>query len=234
VNRAQFASRYAAAFRSFLDDRTERSLRIAYELGREAVKLDLSLLDVAAAHHDVLADALARSGRDAADVATASGDFLIESLSAFEMVQRGVPEAQRAMASERRRSRMLRRLSDLLADESLALGEADSLEEILRLVAENARELTNARTCSVETTVKRLRGAIVAEASPDAATPDRSASALAGDVLRVPLLALDGSALGWIQVAESEHGRFTSVDEALLTQVAQMTAATIERVLAYE
>ena len=42
---------------------------------------------------------------------------------------------------------MLRRLSSFLADASLALDASDSLEEVLQLVAEQARELIEAGCC---------------------------------------------------------------------------------------
>jgi hypothetical protein len=44
---------------------------------------------------------------------------------------------------------MLRHLSTLLADKSLAVGDSESLEEILQLVAEQVREMTDARCGSV-------------------------------------------------------------------------------------
>jgi hypothetical protein len=45
---------------------------------------------------------------------------------------------------------MLHRLSTFLADASLALDAPGSLEEILQLVAEHARELVGAARCRVE------------------------------------------------------------------------------------
>ena len=63
------------------------------------------------------------------------------------MVQRGIREVHEAAALERRQADLLRQLSNFLADASLALGASDSLEEMLQLVAEQARELTRAETC---------------------------------------------------------------------------------------
>ena len=75
----------------------------------------------------------------------AAGDFFLESLSTFEMVQRGFAEAREAALLERRQTEMSRQLSTFLADASLALDASDSLEEMLRLVAEQARELVGRR-----------------------------------------------------------------------------------------
>jgi hypothetical protein len=44
---------------------------------------------------------------------------------------------------------MLRQLSTLVADESLATGDRESLEKIVQLAAEQAREMTDARCSSV-------------------------------------------------------------------------------------
>lgn len=83
----QFGAAYALGFENYLLDRDENSLHAAYELGRKAVAAQLSILDLASIHHDVLAAALGRAehGR-AQSVTEAAGDFLLQSLSAFEMV----------------------------------------------------------------------------------------------------------------------------------------------------
>ena len=57
------------------------------------------------------------------------------------MVQRGFGEAREAARFERRQTELSRQLSSFLADASLALDASQSLEEMLRLVAEQAREL---------------------------------------------------------------------------------------------
>ena len=63
------------------------------------------------------------------------------------MVQRGFGEAREAARLERRQTELSRQLSTFLADASLALDASDSLEEMLRLVAEQARELVGADCC---------------------------------------------------------------------------------------
>ena len=80
-------------------------------------------------------------------VTRAAGDFFLESLASFEMVQRGFREATEAARLERRQTEMSRQLSTFLADASLALDASESLEEVLRLVAEQARELVGAECC---------------------------------------------------------------------------------------
>jgi hypothetical protein len=144
-----FRAAYASALGDYLRDPTESSLRVAYELAREAVGLHLSVLDLAVAHQEALQSALAGASHAAEvqRVARAAGDFFLEGLSTFEMVQRGFREARQAAWLERRQTELSRQLSGFLADASLALDAEDSLQEMLRLVAEQARELVDADCC---------------------------------------------------------------------------------------
>lgn len=145
----RFRTAYASAFIDYLLDPGETTLSVAYELGREAVGRQLSVLDLAIAHQEAQLSALL-DGSDPAEmqqVVRAAGEFFLESLSSFEMVQRGFREAREAVLLERRQIEMSRRLSSFLADASLALDASNSLEEMLRLVAEQARELVGADCC---------------------------------------------------------------------------------------
>ncbi len=144
-----FRALYGPALQSYLSDPSERSLRPAYELGREALSRQLSVLDLAVAHQEALLLTLgeASGSAETQHVTRAAGDFFLESLSAFEMVQRGLGETREAAWLERRRAEMVRQLSGFLADVSLALDASGSLEEMLRLVAEQTRELVGAECC---------------------------------------------------------------------------------------
>jgi Phosphoserine phosphatase RsbU, N-terminal domain/GAF domain len=145
----EFRERYKRAFKGYLTERDEGALSAAYELGREAVGQDLSVLDLAATHHDVLLSTLEDAARadDPEAITRAAADFFIESLSAFEMVQRGLREAREAAMVERRNAVILRNLSTFLADASLGLDAAGSIDEMLQLVAEHAREVIGAECC---------------------------------------------------------------------------------------
>lgn len=141
----RFRSSYASALADYLHEPSERLLRVAYELGRRAVSRQLSVLDLAVAHHEALLSALSGTSRSA--VTRAAGDFFLESMSSFEMVQRGLVETRDAARHERRQTEMARQLSTFLADASLALDASGSLDEMLQLVAEQARELVGAECC---------------------------------------------------------------------------------------
>lgn len=151
MNSHVFSTSYAAAMYDYVLSASESTLRAAYELGRAAVSRKLSLLDLVAVHQEVLLSEirLSADASEAESVAQAATDFLLESLSAFEMARRVYGEAQEAAAVERRQVEMLRQLSNFLADASLALNASESLEEVLRLIAEQTRELIGANLCVV-------------------------------------------------------------------------------------
>jgi hypothetical protein len=144
-----FRAAYASALADYLRGPSEHSLRTAYELGREAVGRHLSVLDLAVTHQETLLSALTEvsGAAETQHVTRAAGEFFLESLSSFEMLQRGFEEAREAARHERRHTQMSRQLSTFLADASLALDASASLEEMLRLVAEQARELVGADCC---------------------------------------------------------------------------------------
>jgi hypothetical protein len=229
---ATFRVAYFAALRSHLDDPSEATLRTAYELGRDAVAGKLSVLDLAAVHHNALAAALSNepNAAGAEQIIRAAADFYIESLSAFEMVQRGFREAREAAQLEQRHAVLLRQLSNLLADASLAFDASGSLEEMLRLVAEQARELTRAKRSRVLATVQgRSRPLEITSSSDGEAEPVGSQP----ESLVAPLVTLDGREFGSIEVSDRENGDFREVDQAVLVHVAQMASAAFERAQHY-
>lgn len=146
-----FRDRYQDALRGYLLAGGEGQLRLAYELGRQAVSRELSVLELSDAHHDALVAAVASASdpRSVRRVIDAGRDFFRESLSAYEMVQRGFRDARDGALTERRHAGMLRQLSDLLADGSLALDGSGSLAEMALLLAEQARELCAGDACLV-------------------------------------------------------------------------------------
>jgi len=120
-----FLAGYVSALTHYLRDPSERSLRVAYELGREAVGRQLSMLDLAVVQQEALLSALADASgsKEAQRVTRAAGDFFLESLASFEMVQRGFREAKEEARIERRQTHMSRKLSNILADASSDLDD---------------------------------------------------------------------------------------------------------------
>jgi transcriptional regulator with GAF, ATPase, and Fis domain len=151
ANVADFVQQYREVFATYLQGRDEHALSRAYELGRSAVAQDLSVLDLAAAHQEAILERV-RSSSDPTEheeLIRAAGEFFLESVSAFEVLQGALQEVRETALVERRHATMLRHLSSFLADASLAFDASESLDELLQLVAEHARELTGAEQCAV-------------------------------------------------------------------------------------
>lgn len=226
-----FRERYATALADHVRGPDEVALRVAYELGREAVSRDLTVLDLAVTHHDALRSALGElPSADREAIVEASGAFFAESLSAFEMVRRGFREAHEAALLERRHAAILRQLSSFLADASLALEGAASLEEMLQLVVEQARELLGATRCGA-----RL---VVGDGDPqtiEAFSESDDGETISGSGrLDASLVGWDGQKLGTIEVFDKTNGDFTEVDTAVLVHLAQMASTAVERTRLYE
>ncbi len=241
MNAIELRASYRTAFHNHVVGPGEGTLRAAYELGREAVGRGLSLLDLAEVHHEALWCEIRFEGADAEAVVRTGGEFFLESLSAYEMVRRGFEEASQVALLQRSRLDMLRRLSDFLADTSLVSDSTGSLAEVLRLIAEQARELIGARLCVVSLTGDgRPLVASSYSAGETDVTRDPEAESLSA-VTSLPhapearliaaLRSLDGKELGSLKLFDKEEGDFTAVDKATLVHVSQMASAAVERLL---
>jgi serine phosphatase RsbU (regulator of sigma subunit) len=221
---AALADRYAEAFAAYLAVRGERELGVAYDLGREAVSSQLSVLDVAEAHHAALQSALATS-HDPADTVRAGADFLRESLSLFESVHRGYHEVQEVARLEHQYVEQLR----ALADASVAINSSLTVEDILQLTADAARAVIGATraTVAVHAPDPRLRP-LTATAPPHLAdgvvNPSRLSVRLSGR----------GRELGMLEVVDAPGRDFTAREEAILTQLAQLASVAIANARLYE
>ena len=212
-----FRSGYLAAFQSYLAGGGETGLESAYELGREAVAGELSLLELAGIHHEVLADCLASApGGQLERVARAGTDFFRESLSTFEMIQRGFGEAQETARLEQRHAAQLRGL----ADAALALNSALSVAEMLALLGERACAIVGAERSAVSMAADGADG-------PARAVRERGR-------LIAPLIDRDEHALGLIELSGKREGEFTEDDESILVQLAHMASVAIENARLYE
>ena len=239
MNPAELGAWYGSAFHDHVVGGNELTLRTAYELGRAAVGDGLSLLDLAEAHHDALRREICDQGADPEAAVRAANEFLLESVSAFEMVRRGFEETRQAALVQRARLDMLRQLSDFLADSSLASPNREALEEMLRLIAEQARELVGARLCVVTLTGEPAlkassysdrTGSLSAEGEVDGPFLSAVAVPLASEQrVAAPLQSLDGKELGLLELIDKEGG-FTAADRAAIVHLAQMASAAVERV----
>jgi hypothetical protein len=88
----QLRRSYRAAFLHCLTATDERALLTGYDIGRAAVASQLSLLDVAQTHHELLIEVLRTTPPDELEqIARSASDFLVEVLAAFDMAQRVRP-----------------------------------------------------------------------------------------------------------------------------------------------
>jgi serine phosphatase RsbU (regulator of sigma subunit)/anti-sigma regulatory factor (Ser/Thr protein kinase) len=212
-----FRSGYVVAFRSYLAGGGETGLESAYELGREAVAGELSLLELAGIHHEVLADFLASAPKsDLEHVARGGTDFFRESLSTFEMIQRGFGEAQETARLEQRHAAQLRGL----ADAALALNSTLSVDDMLALLGERACAIVGADRAAVR---------MAADGRKGAARPVRE-----GGRLVAPLIDRGGRELGLVELSGKREGEFTEDDESIVVQLAHMASIAIENARLYE
>jgi hypothetical protein len=100
---------YAPVFLQYLSERGERGRRAAYELGRRAIGEQLSVLDLAHIHHEMLLDVLKthRSSQELEHIAQAASEFLVEALAVFEMTQRGFTELLSTLRSDQDHARQI-------------------------------------------------------------------------------------------------------------------------------
>jgi serine phosphatase RsbU (regulator of sigma subunit) len=219
------ASRYASAFAAYLNDRGERGLGAAYDLGREAVAEHLSVLDLAEAHHAALQHALERGDEPTEATLQAAADFLRESLSIFESVHRGYQEVQEVARLEHEHVGQLR----ALADASVAINSSMTVEEILQLTADAARAIIGAERATVAIYGPSSRVRPVTATSPTRLQNGEPAPARLSARLTVR-----GSELGMLEVVDRREREFAPRDEAVLTQLAALASVAITNARLYD
>jgi GAF domain-containing protein len=219
------ADRYAAAFAAHLGEGGESGLGAAYQLGREAVEAQVSVLDFADAHHRALTVALASSppGRHG-DIVRSAGEFLRESLSMFEIAARGYHEVQEIARIEHEHIEQLR----ALADASVAINASLTVEEILQMAADAAREALATERASIAILSGEPRHPPLSATSPQdfevsVTTPSRASVTLRAQ----------GRELGTLEVVDQPERKFTARDDAVLTQLGQLAAGAIANARLY-
>jgi GAF domain-containing protein len=164
---------------------------------------------------------------------------------------------------EQRHALLLRQLSGFLADASLAVDANASLQEVLQLVTEHALDVVEADACTARLAANGAGAVLEAEARASTVGPDASVrerltelyaelrpgggsirldpAAVAERVpgaevawLAAPFTALDGRVVGLTQLFSLTGDRpFSTIDEAVTVQLAQMASATFERMHLY-
>lgn len=227
---ARLRNAYASALHEHLQSPTEGQLHVAYEIGRSALSDNVSIVEIALLHHELLAENESAGGSLEPEAVTRAGQFLSEALAAYEMVARGYHEVRDAVALERRHAAMIRQLATFMGDASLAMRSRDSTHELIRLVAEHARELTDALSATVAVVGPDDRQ-LVETVEDDPPTP---AVASSTEERTVALSALDGHQIGTITIIGKPARRFMEIDDAVLAHLGQMASAALERIHRYQ
>ena len=91
ADRLLFSRRYRAALLDYLLGNGETGLSTAYELGRSAIDEDLGLLHIVRAHQRAVNSVIETTQNigDSLQRLRAAEEFLMETLSPFEMTYRG-------------------------------------------------------------------------------------------------------------------------------------------------
>jgi signal transduction histidine kinase len=145
--RADLQEEYTSLLREYALAGGESTLGQAYELGRRAIAEEKSLVEIASLHHQALEQLMndEKDGKGREDLLRASGAFLAECLSPYEMARRGFQDAVKA----------LRRLNETLEEEikRIAYAVHDEAGQLLVAVhlalAEMAQELPKSRQLQI-------------------------------------------------------------------------------------
>jgi len=222
----ELRARYHEAFRAWLASRDERELGTAYALGREAVSAQLSVLDLAEAHHTAAQEALRQEAdpERRAELLEAAGVFFGEALSTFEITHRGYHAMQEAARLEHEHVEQL----NALAEASVKINAAMTTEEALQLTVEAARDVLGARSATISSSTGDPFARGISAASPPAGSTGEATGAPIGVMLRSA-----GRPLGMLEVADRPEREFTPRDEAILAQLGQLAAVAIAKTQAY-
>jgi hypothetical protein len=192
------------------------------------VSRQLSVLDIAEAHHAALLTNLAAAGdpASATDLLRAGDEFLRECLSLFESVHRGYHEVQEVARIEHHHAEQLR----MLAEASVAINSSLTVEEILQLTADTARAVIAAEraTLSIHAPDPRLRPLTATSPAEPSPAPSAEPSRLA------VRLTARGEELGTLEVAGAAGREFVERDEAILTGLGQLASVAIANARLYE
>ncbi len=225
---ARVRNAYAVALHEHMRSPTEGHLQVAYEIGRSAVSENVGIVEIALFHHELLAESASAGGSLEPEGVTRAGQFLSEALAAYEMIARGYHEVRDAVALERRHAAMIRQLASFMGDASLAVHSRDAAHEVIRLVAEHARELTDASSATVAVAGPDNRPLV--EIVDEGPAPAASST----EQRAVTLTALDGHEIGTITIIGKSDHRFMEIDDAVLAHLGQMASAALERIHRYQ
>lgn len=113
----ELMNQYESSLRGYLEHRDDVVLEEAYELGRRALRLEISLIEMVTLHCDAFDRSIAEMSdiKDNSGVLKASAKFLIETLTPYEMTISGYRETNAALqASEERYRELFENANDIV------------------------------------------------------------------------------------------------------------------------
>jgi hypothetical protein len=233
-----FENAYASALADYVRSRRESSLELAHDLGRQALAVGLSVLDVTELHHRCIRTMA--GCESAADSAPESAlPFLLQGLAALDMATRGFVEAAQRVAVEQAHVQRLHALADQFAE----MRVEQSVDKRLRLLAEDAAHLLEADGVHIRFGPQTATAGAARPSSAVLPTDVPSATRTARGVWNLPTplhwLAArlepetdDADDAGLINVWRDRS--FTAFEEALLAQFARLSATSVRNTLVYE
>jgi signal transduction histidine kinase len=148
----EIESLYSEALKQYLAGGGERSLRGGYEVGRLALANEIGLLDLAAFHHSALNRILAPADKQGEIRAhfSAAEQFFTESLSAYEMANRGYRDAVAA----------LRRVNETLEEEVKRIAHTvhDEAGQLLAVVYLTLADITKELPADLHARMNEVNG----------------------------------------------------------------------------
>jgi len=109
ASQRELTRQYESALRTYLEKKDDVALEEAYELGRRALRLEISLIEMVTLHFDAFNCSLPKlpEAGDTSGSMKASERFLIETLTPYEMTISGYRETNAALQASEERYREL-------------------------------------------------------------------------------------------------------------------------------
>lgn len=229
-----FEAAYASALADYVRSRHESSLEQAHDLGRQALAVGLSVLDVTELHHRTLRAMTAEEPAVSESPHETALPFLLQSLAALDMTTRGFVEAAQRVAVEQVHVQRLHALADQFAE----MRVEQSVDKRLRLLAEDAAHLLEADGVHLRLGLQTATAGAARPSSAVLPTDVPSATRTARGVWNLPTplhwlaARLETDDAGLISVWRDSS--FTAFEEALLAQFARLSATSVRNALVYK
>ncbi|HEX6336390.1 MAG TPA: SpoIIE family protein phosphatase [Jiangellaceae bacterium] len=237
---SSFEHAYASALADYVRNRHESSLEQAHDLGRQALAVGLSVLDVTELHHRTIHSMTGGEPAEAKSQHESALPFLLQSLAALDMATRGFVEAGQRVAVEQAHVQRLHTLADQFAE----MYVEQSIDKRLYSLAQDAAGLLEADGVRIRLGAQTATAGVAPPPTAVLPTdvPPSTRSAHGVWDLPTPIHWLATRLEPGVVDADADAGLigvwrdrpFTAFDEALLAQFARLSATSVRNTLVYE